>query len=190
MVGSLIGFGSEAWAHRKEKKAREKEEQEKSQQGPSTHASGAMGHESMDDDDDDEQLDEEDWALDDASTELSADAPARAHASLLESPLPPMPFSGVRPLQYPVVLPQRRPQTKSRGFVRAYAPLLGQCKGIDETTFLTFLDELYQNTQASSALQAVNVGSQFVGMVPGVITMSIAMAMSMGARAGIEAQGR
>lgn len=41
-------------------------------------------------------------------------------------------------LPCPVVIPQRRPKHKDRGFVRAYAPVLDDC-GIDQTTFMDFL---------------------------------------------------
>jgi hypothetical protein len=42
-------------------------------------------------------------------------------------------------LEMPVILPQRRPKNKERGFVRAYAPMLQTC-GIDQQQFLDFLD--------------------------------------------------
>jgi hypothetical protein len=96
----------------------------------------------------------------------------------------------MKPLPYPVILPQRRPQTKSRAFVWAYTPLLGECKGIDETTFLHFLDEFYEKTQASQYLQAINVASGVVGMVPSVVAVAISTTMSIGARSAIEVQGR
>ena len=38
----------------------------------------------------------------------------------------------------PVILPQRRPRKKDRGFVRAYAPVLKDC-GIGQDVFLRFL---------------------------------------------------
>jgi hypothetical protein len=38
-------------------------------------------------------------------------------------------------LPCPVIIPQRRPRDKKRGFVRAYAPVLESC-GIDQKTFL------------------------------------------------------
>lgn len=38
----------------------------------------------------------------------------------------------------PVIIPQRRPRKKGRGFVRAYAPVLKDC-GIDQEVFLRFL---------------------------------------------------
>ncbi len=42
-------------------------------------------------------------------------------------------------LDLPVILPQRRPKNKERGFVRAYAPVLQTC-GIHQAEFLAFLD--------------------------------------------------
>lgn len=44
-------------------------------------------------------------------------------------------------LPCPVVIPQRRPRNKDRGFVRAYAPILRDC-GIDQEVFLQFLEYL------------------------------------------------
>lgn len=42
-------------------------------------------------------------------------------------------------LELPVILPQRRPKNKERGFVRAYAPILQTC-GVGQADFLHFLD--------------------------------------------------
>jgi hypothetical protein len=49
----------------------------------------------------------------------------------------------VQRLSKPVIIPQRRPETRERGFIYAYAPVLNDC-GIDEASFLTFLDNLNQ----------------------------------------------
>jgi hypothetical protein len=51
-------------------------------------------------------------------------------------------------LPCPVIIPQRRPKDKERGFIRAYAPALLEC-GIDEATFLNFIDSLNQATKVS-----------------------------------------
>ena len=45
------------------------------------------------------------------------------------------------PVICPVIVPQRRPRDKTRGFIRAYAPVLSEC-GIDQTTFLQFLETM------------------------------------------------
>ena len=51
-------------------------------------------------------------------------------------------------LQCPVIIPQRRPEDKSRGWVRAYAPALMNC-GIDQYTFLNFLDAFNESSKVS-----------------------------------------
>jgi hypothetical protein len=51
-------------------------------------------------------------------------------------------------LPCPVIIPQRRPENKERGFIRAYAPALLEC-GIDEATFMNFIDSLNQATKVS-----------------------------------------
>lgn len=50
---------------------------------------------------------------------------------------PPQP---VQRLPCPVIIPQRRPGSKSRGFVRAYAPVMERC-GVGQDVFLKFRDD-------------------------------------------------
>ncbi|KIW24879.1 uncharacterized protein PV07_10566 [Cladophialophora immunda] len=57
----------------------------------------------------------------------------------------------------PVILPQRRPHDKTRGFLRAHAPNLGTYKDIDETAFLAFLKELHKSSQSSGIFTAINI---------------------------------
>ena len=59
-------------------------------------------------------------------------------------------------LQQPVILPQRRPEHKDRGFVRAYAPALDQC-GIDQQTFLDFLDGFMKAIKGHPYFYAANL---------------------------------
>ena len=49
-------------------------------------------------------------------------------------------------LKYPVIIPQRRPGSKIRGFVRAYAPVLAD-HDIDQETFLGFLKLFHTSSQ-------------------------------------------
>ena len=58
----------------------------------------------------------------------------------------PAPTHGTGRLPCPVIIPQRRPRTKSRGFVRAYAPVLADCD-IDQDTFLEFLKTFHKASQ-------------------------------------------
>jgi hypothetical protein len=69
-----------------------------------------------------------------------------------ENPPPSYPYSrsstngGVPRLINPVIIPQRRPHDKTRGFIRAYAPVL-QDFGIAPATFLAFLKEFHKRSQ-------------------------------------------
>ncbi|KNB12927.1 hypothetical protein FOXG_12399 [Fusarium oxysporum f. sp. lycopersici 4287] len=51
-------------------------------------------------------------------------------------------------LELPVILAQRRPKDRTRGFVRGYAPML-ETVGIDQAAWLDFLDKFDQSTRAS-----------------------------------------
>ncbi len=59
-------------------------------------------------------------------------------------------IQGAKPpgLKCPIVIPQRRPGSKTRGFVRAYAPVLLE-HDIDQETFLTFLKSFHKASQVS-----------------------------------------
>jgi hypothetical protein len=50
-------------------------------------------------------------------------------------------------LPYPVIIPQRRPENRSRGWLMAYAPVLEDF-GIDQTAFLKFLHDFNQSSEA------------------------------------------
>lgn len=164
-IGSGIGLAAEAIAHNKEKRALKKERSRSpSPQAQSTspyppEKDSAHDEDQDDDDSDDFEGDEEEWALDAAAGEL--DAPP-SYDELTD--LPPQPvdevvstFMGKHPppayakplsrLPCPVILPQRRPKDKSRGFIRAYAPVLGECAGIDQQTFLDFLQDFDKASQ-------------------------------------------
>lgn len=65
-----------------------------------------------------------------------------------------------------VVIPQRRPSDRARGFLRAYAPDLLRC-GIDQATFLRFIDGLNKSVASNPAVEAVNLAGEAVGAVPG-----------------------
>lgn len=50
----------------------------------------------------------------------------------------------------PVIIPQRRPRNKDRGFVKAYAPVLDNC-GVSQEVFLKFLKDWLAASKVSSA---------------------------------------
>lgn len=65
-----------------------------------------------------------------------------------------------------VVIPQRRPSDRARGFVRAYAPDLLRC-GIDQAIFLRFIDGLNKSVACNPVVEAVDLAGEAVGAVPG-----------------------
>ena len=66
---------------------------------------------------------------------------------LTAHPAPPQPLTG--PLECPVIIPQRRPHTKARGFVRAYAPALEDAS-IDQDTWMEFLKIFHKSQQVGA----------------------------------------
>lgn len=123
---------------------------------------------------------ERQWELDDTQTELlsnpqgepSLSQPAKDDADLATIFIREhgsTPITGQR-LEMPVILAQRRPKNRSRGFVRGYAPILEDV-GIDEATWLDFLDKFDAATMASPWIQVLNfaeIGGFFVGFAPSI----------------------
>lgn len=128
--------------------------------------------ESSTDDSTSSSEDEEAWALDDTveETQLKKSYSIGGQVSIkslvdgvLVTSRPP-PYS-VPELGMPIILPQRRPGHRGRGFVRAYAPILDNY-GIDQQTFLRFLVNFDDAIQASPVLGVVMLGATVAGFVP------------------------
>ncbi|GAB1192780.1 hypothetical protein APSETT444_001976 [Aspergillus pseudonomiae] len=79
------------------------------------------------------------------------------------------PVQTVQRIPSPVIIPQRRPSNKDRGFVRAYAPVLADC-GVSQDVFLKFLEDFFQASkrwmQASKWIEVVYVAAGIVGFFP------------------------
>jgi hypothetical protein len=84
-----------------------------------------------------------------APPEYSVDALVEGFVAHHPARLPASP-APIGRLAAPVILPQKRPRSKGRGFVRAYAPMLADC-GIDQSTFVEFLDTFDKSTHVSVA---------------------------------------
>ncbi|OAA81183.1 hypothetical protein LEL_00728 [Akanthomyces lecanii RCEF 1005] len=84
------------------------------------------------------------------------------------------------PLSLPVVIPQQRPGAPERGFMAAYAPML-ESAGIDQRSFMSFLDQFNTAVQGNKFLAGVQVVSFGVGFTPEIITTCVATAVQMGA---------
>ena len=93
------------------------------------------------------------------------------------------------PLPLTVIIPQRRPRNKSRGFVRAYAPLLSTV-GIDQTTFLRVLKTFHSASQANPIFTAITVAANIAGVVPEPIIMAVTISVQVAAGIGKEIDSR
>ncbi|KAH7399812.1 hypothetical protein BKA64DRAFT_465634 [Cadophora sp. MPI-SDFR-AT-0126] len=152
------------------------------------------------DDDDlsssDEEGDEEAWQLDEATATLEESESEGPHKDIntittefLRSQPPPAYTQTRAQLPCPVILPQRRPRDKKRGFVRAYAPVLEDV-GIDQATFLDFLKTFKKACEADGWLQAVNLAAFGAGFVPNPIAMGVSTAVQFAVGVAMEVQRR
>lgn len=132
------------------------------------HPADAVSDDEVDSDAEDRQAlgqDEAAWELDEMATQLhpptyeqsqaaagaeSEDVKVRREEEMVRELVrkagpPPHP---IRRIPCPVILPQRRPRNKGRGFVRAYAPVLADC-GISQEVFLEFLEKWDKASEVS-----------------------------------------
>lgn len=100
----------------------------------------------------------------------------------------PMPSNPQR-LSTSVIIPQRRPHKRDRGFVRAYAPVLAEA-GINQETFIQFIEDLEAANTANKFIEVVYVAAGIVGCVPGVATMVTSVVVQVAAGIAMELQKR
>ncbi|KAF3392658.1 hypothetical protein F1880_008641 [Penicillium rolfsii] len=94
-----------------------------------------------------------------------------------------------RRIPCPVILPQRRPRNKDRGFVRAYAPVLAEC-GISQEVFLQFLEDWDKASKASPWIDVVFLAAGIVGFVPDVAAQVVSVVVQVVAGTARELQSR
>ena len=152
--------------------------------------------------DDGVDRDEADWALDEAAADGEDDEPAsknekdneyieerisnNARVSAASSPVS---KKSMPKLPFPVIVPQRRPGTKTRGFVRAYPPVLEET-GIPQDAFLGFLKDLHKAAQASPIFDVVMIGTAIAGAYPDPIVGLAVQAVQIAVGIGQEIQER
>lgn len=135
------------------------------------------------------------WTLDEAASAL--DTPSRSCEKDIGSvnsfaykrglPVPRQTYS---PIPFPVILPQRRPESKSRGFIRAYAPSLAEYSGIDEKMFMDFLLGFEKASKASPVFDVINVACFAVGFVQEPIAQAVSTAVGLANTVASEMHGR
>ena len=205
-VATGIGLASESIRHHKEKKAAAEKaatEQSSPSLHPPTYSSSnssvtiqksERAGESNEGEENEkechEEGDEEQWDLDDAQDHLpshSAESgpkqrpferdPKNINQNFVND-YPLQPGQELGKLALPVVLPQRRPKDRSRGFIRAYAPDLTSC-GIDQAMFLDFLETFSLASQASPWINAINLAGFAFMALPTGISQAASLALMM-----------
>jgi hypothetical protein len=215
VVTSGIGFAGEVRQYRKAQKVARKENESQQQENSplsstretsrSTYSSPPPSEKSgARESSDAENVNERVWELDDAQDEVvggpaprkskeGAANPDKVVAAFLQRQPPPyVADEGTKPvykLEYPVVIPQRRPKKKERGFVRAYAPDLQGC-GIDQVAWLDFIETLNEASLANPWINAVNLASFAFSGLPFLISTAVSMAIMVATQAAMEVQGR
>ena len=112
--------------------------------------------------------DEADWALDEAAAEGENEEPPLLNDDDNKNSKerdPAATKTSTQKLPFPVILPQRRPGTKARGFVRAYSPILEE-SGISQDAFLGFLKDLHKAAQASPIFDVVMIATALASAYP------------------------
>lgn len=191
-IASGIGLATESYQHLKDKKAIDKKEDRRTvadQEGAPQHDTHLS-----------QQMDEVSWELDEAQDQVSGHgtgqpfAPQREPDDLANSFLavhaqarPPPNFSGK--LVLPVVITQRRPNSRTKGFVHAYSPLLEDVD-ISQSAFLDFIDKLNKSLEPSPWLQAINLAAAAGHSVPEPFTVMISLAAKKTADAASELHSR
>jgi hypothetical protein len=89
----------------------------------------------------------------------------------------------------PVVIPQRRPEARVRGFIRAYDPTLEQAY-IDQAMFLEFIQELNIVCLPNPWINAINFASFATMALPTVTELIISRVINQISKVGLEMHSR
>ena len=191
-IASGVGMASEAMAERKESKT-----------GETSVSATTLSNTSTREDEKDDSSSEDEvelaWELDEASAQLqpppydeaiAEDPSAVAQTFLRTHTALSQPLQPYKPLSAPVILPQRRPNNKTRGFVRAYPPTLQDCAGIDQQAFLDFLQAFDKASKASPVYNVINIACMVGGIAGGPIGQGVTIAIQVAAGVAKEVQTR
>ncbi|KAI0472337.1 hypothetical protein F4859DRAFT_483841 [Xylaria cf. heliscus] len=188
-IATGIGLAAEAYHHHKEKNAQKANENES---GPSPASQPTTLS---------QQVNEAAWQLDDAQQQAMEDGLPPSYSASEEQPseptgtflqrhsLPPPLGPETRKLSLPVVITQKRPGKRIRGFIRAYAPVLDDV-GINEATFLEFIDELNKAVIPNPWIQAINLAALAGMAAPEPVAVLISIAVQQAANAASAAHSR
>ncbi|KAG9693437.1 hypothetical protein KCU95_g6537, partial [Aureobasidium melanogenum] len=191
-VSGIVGLASESIKARKTERHNSETDGSSTSRPDSAHADANLSTTQEGDETRDDL--ETEWDLDDAQDQIvgehsqgPVDANPESTFMQKHNQKPSSEPSGQ--LALPIVIPQRRPKDRSRGFIRAYAPVL-QDVGIDQSTWLDFLDTLRKSSAADPWLNAINFASIGTMFMPHVIGFAVSYAIQQATNIAIEMQAR
>ena len=142
---------------------------------------------------DDDNLTMQEWALDDIESELTAErrdiTPTESNTTPAKPEDQALTFindhenelqhssSGRRPIPQAVLIPQRRPGNRQRGFIRAHAPILNEYAGISQDMFMDFLRDFDKASKSSPVFNVINMACFGIGLVPSSICLAVSTAV-------------
>lgn len=197
-----IGLISESISsHKAKKESQTSQREENTQLDPTSPASGSHNNEHSQEGTAIDSL-EEQWELDETQDELrhspnQEDPPAydteeaidtAIHRFASEYPPPAYSSETVPLLPAPILLPQRRPKERKRGFIRAYAPDLAAFS-IDQKMFLEFLDTAEKACQGARWLNAINLASIGTMFMPSATGIAVSIAIQIATDIAIAVDG-
>ncbi|WYZ37576.1 hypothetical protein EsH8_II_001082 [Colletotrichum jinshuiense] len=92
-------------------------------------------------------------------------------------------------LVLPVILPQRRPEKRARGFIRAYAPVLANVD-IDQDLFLDFIDTFNKALEPNPWINALNLAGFAGSAMPEPASMLFGFGVEYMTEAALEGHSR
>ncbi|KAJ5741050.1 hypothetical protein N7493_000922 [Penicillium malachiteum] len=125
-------------------------------------------------------------------TEIEAPSPAADDAEEIKQSKEEAMLAGPitrKHIPCPVIIPQRRPGAKDRGFVQAYTPVLAEC-GIGQDAFLGFLETFHKASKASRWLEVLYLGANVVGFIPETEAQTTGILLSFAVGTARELQTR
>lgn len=169
-ISTGIHLASESYHQHQEKKeaAKDKEKQEHGVLPSYEEGHDELDHSAL------RRVDEVTWDLDEAQRDIAGTPPAAATENnirrLADAFATTHPISSAiarqsHGLPFPVILAQCRPDSHTLGFVRAYAPILAEV-GIEQSTFLSFIDELNSIVRSHPQAQVLNIAALAGKAVP------------------------
>ncbi|KAH8808790.1 hypothetical protein F5884DRAFT_382191 [Xylogone sp. PMI_703] len=203
-IAGGVGLVSEGISHHKQQKAARKSmAQDHSSSQDTEHPDEQMQIQENDETVFFHADDEVQWNLDDAQEEQASlnetnTSPAKTERDvhkitanfISRYPPPQYPSLAEIPrLPLPVLVPQRRPKDRARGFIRAYAPVLEEV-GINQDMFLDFLETFNQASQASPWINAINLAGFATMALPMGIGIAVQAAITIAVKTATEIHSR